>query len=316
MVTVTSEANTSRLEEIRRTNAAPRRSRGLGDDEAERLVHRGKAIVAMAYSIHSTEVGGTLSALVAAPRSPASDDRAAARRCSTTSLLVIPSHNPDGTQHRQPRGTARRWARRSRAATPPVLYHQYVGHDNNRDWYMFTQVESRLTVRARSTTAGTRRSSTTCTRWARAAARLFVPPYVDPWEPNVDPALHRGGQRARHARGGAAPDRGPAPGRRGRALRRLDARARVPAHATAACGSCRRPLRRGSPRRSRCRSDELERGASEYDPRRRLRQLPRALAGRDLAAPRHRGHAARAPLARARARRRRTASTGCARHSR
>src|SRR4029453_1513839 len=74
MATVTSEANHARLEEIRRTNARIADPRGLGDDEAERLVHQGKAIVAMAYSIHSTEVGGTLSALKLLHRLAATDD--------------------------------------------------------------------------------------------------------------------------------------------------------------------------------------------------------------------------------------------------
>jgi len=46
MVTVTSPANHARLEEIRRANARIADPRGLPDDEAERIVRDGKAVVA------------------------------------------------------------------------------------------------------------------------------------------------------------------------------------------------------------------------------------------------------------------------------
>jgi len=187
MATVTSEANHARLDEIRRDNARLADPRGLGDDEAERLVRTGKAIVAMAYSIHSTEVGGTLAALRLLHRLAASDDERLKPWLDAVVLLVIPSHNPDGTQ------LVAEWYRRQlgtpfEGTAPPELYHHYVGHDNNRDWYMFTQAETLLTVRGLHQ------------RWhpqvmhdvhqmGTRGARLFVPPYADPWEPNVDPAL-------------------------------------------------------------------------------------------------------------------------------
>jgi hypothetical protein len=187
VATVTSEANRERLEEIRQANARIAGPRGLGDEEAERLVRTGKAVVAMAYSIHSTEVGGTLASLRLLHHLAASDDPRVRAMLDATVLLVIPSHNPDGTDlvaewyHRQV-GTP------FEGTSPPALYHPYVGHDNNRDWYMFTQAETRLTVRH------------VYHRWhpqivhdvhqmGQRGARIFVPPYADPWEPNVDGAL-------------------------------------------------------------------------------------------------------------------------------
>jgi hypothetical protein len=187
VATVTSEANHSRLEEIRRANARLSDPRGLGEDEAERLVASGKAVVAMAYSIHSTEVGGTLAALRVLHHLATSDDPAVRRILDETVLLVLPSHNPDGTDlvtdwYRAQLGTP------FEGTAPPVLYHPYVGHDNNRDWYMFTQQETLLTLQH------------VHHRWhpqimhdvhqmGGRGARLFVPPYADPWEPNVDGAL-------------------------------------------------------------------------------------------------------------------------------
>jgi len=187
IATVTSEANHARLAAIRADNARLADPRGLGDPEAEALVARGKAVVAMAYSIHSTEVGGTLAALRLLHRLAASPDPRLAAALDAVVLLVIPSHNPDGTE------LVTRWYRQQlgtpfEGTAPPALYHPYVGHDNNRDWYMFTQAETRLTVEH------------LYRRWhpqvvhdvhqmGTHGARLFVPPYTDPWEPNVDPAL-------------------------------------------------------------------------------------------------------------------------------
>jgi hypothetical protein len=187
LVTVTSGANHARLEEIRRANARIADPRGLGDEEAERLVRDGKAIVAMAYSIHSTEVGGTLASLRLVHHLASSDDPGVRAVLDATVLLVLPSHNPDGTD------LVAEWYRRQlgtpfEGTSPPALYHPYVGHDNNRDWYMFTQMETRLTVRH------------LYHRWhpqvvhdvhqmGTRGARIFVPPYADPWEPNVDAVL-------------------------------------------------------------------------------------------------------------------------------
>ena len=187
LVTVTSEANDARLEEIRQANTRIADPRGLGEEAAERLVREGRAIVAMAFSIHSTEVGGTLASLRLLHHLASSDDPRVRAILEATVLLMLPSHNPDGTDivaewYRAQLGTP------FEGTSPPELYHPYVGHDNNRDWYMFTQAETRLTVRHLHH------------RWHHQVvhdvhqmggrgARIFVPPYTDPWEPNVDGAL-------------------------------------------------------------------------------------------------------------------------------
>jgi hypothetical protein len=187
LVTVTSEANEARLEEIRRTNARIADPRGLGEEEAERVVRQGRAIVAMAFSIHSTEVGGTLASLRLLHHLASSEEPRVRAMLDETVLLVIPSHNPDGTDlvaewYRAQLGT------RFEGTSPPELYHPYVGHDNNRDWYMFTQAETRLTVRGLYHRWHPQVVHDVHQMGARGA-RIFVPPYADPWEPNVDHAL-------------------------------------------------------------------------------------------------------------------------------
>lgn len=187
LVTITSAENFGRLEAIRRDNLRLYDPRGLEDAEAEALLARGKAIVALNHGIHSTEVAASQTAMETAHWLATAQDPDTLAILRDSVILMLPSHNPDGMQavtewYRQTLGTP------FEGEGPPFLYQHYTGHDNNRDWYMFTQRESRLTVEH------------VYDRWrpqivhdlhqmGRKAARLFVPPYADPWEPNVDPAL-------------------------------------------------------------------------------------------------------------------------------
>jgi hypothetical protein len=187
IVTISSEANMARLETIRAANLRLADPRGLARAEADRLVAEGKTIVALNHGIHSDEVAASQTALETAYWLATADDEATRRILDSTVVVMIPCQNPDGMQrvtewHRRTLGTP------FEGADPPFLYHHYAGHDDNRDWYMFTQVETRLAV------------AQVYERWRpqivhdlhqmeATAARIFLPPYLDPWEPNVDPAL-------------------------------------------------------------------------------------------------------------------------------
>jgi hypothetical protein len=184
---ITSEANMARLEEIRRANLRLADPRGLSDEDAARLIERGKTIVAINHGIHSTEVAATQTAMETAYALATGDSPAVREVLDNTVVVMIPSHNPDGTQevtewYRQTVGTP--WE----GHDPPFLYQKYTGHDNNRDWYMFTQRESRLTLQG---VYDPWRPQVVYDlhQMGERSARLFAPPYLDPWEPNVDPAL-------------------------------------------------------------------------------------------------------------------------------
>src|SRR5215468_5751429 len=143
LVTISSPANLRRLEELRRINLRLADPRGLGDDEARRLLAEGRTIVCLNHGIHSTEVAAPLTSMETAYTLATSQEPALLRVLDETVILMLPSHNPDGTQK------VAEWYREYPAfdeGEVPFLYQKYVGHDNNRDWYMFTQQETRLTV--------------------------------------------------------------------------------------------------------------------------------------------------------------------------
>ena len=188
VLVISSPANLARLDELQAINrqlADPRTIRS--DAERRQLLDAGRTIVLITSSVHSTEVGGHLAPAVMAHRLATATDAPTFDVLDRTVLLLVPSLNPDGVTI-----VTRRYDRTvgtpAEATSPPELYHPYVGHDNNRDWYVFTQAETRLTVDSLHNVWHPQIVHDIHQQGAYGS-RLFLPPYLDPIEPNVDPLL-------------------------------------------------------------------------------------------------------------------------------
>ena len=178
--------NLARLDQLLADNARLYDPRGLSDADAARILKDAPAIVIVNGQIHSTEVGASQGGLLLAHRLASAIDRETEHILENVVIAHVPVHNPDGQE------MVARWLDSQRGtpyqnSPPPFLYQRFVGHDNNRDWYMFTQLETRLSVRLENLL----HPQFTLDQHQQGSnqSRIFVPPFEDPWEPNVDAAL-------------------------------------------------------------------------------------------------------------------------------
>jgi hypothetical protein len=185
---ISSPQNLRRLDYYRQVNAGLADPRSFRTSRAAReALQNGKTIVLITSSIHSTEVGGHLSPVALAYRLATDTSTTTRAILDNVILWLVPSQNPDGVT------IVSKWYNRTIGTTaegtsPPELYHHYTGHDNNRDWYAFTQVETQLTVDSLYNVWHPQIVHDIHQMDANGA-RLFLPPYLDPVEPNVDPLL-------------------------------------------------------------------------------------------------------------------------------
>ncbi len=252
MATISAPENLARLEEYKQIQellADPRKlgAPGTRDRKAAELIRRGKTIVLITCGIHSTEVGSYLSSMLIAHRLASSNEPEIQNILKNTIILLVPSLNPDGVD------IVKNWYDKTlgtpfEGTSPPELYHKYVGHDNNRDWYAFTQVETKITVR-KIHNVWHPQIVHDIHQQGEFGSRLFLPPYMPPVEPNVPKQIVEGytelgnwmARELRRAGFKASPPTQPTT--RGRR------RARIPI-TMAACASFRKPHPRGLPRRS------------------------------------------------------------------
>jgi hypothetical protein len=198
--TISSPENLKRLDEYRKIQEELADSRKLGptslslsnniDRKAAQLIARGKTIVAITCGIHSTEVGSYLSSMLIAYRLASSNDPEVQEILKNTIILLVPSTNPDGVD------IVNNWYQKTlgtpyEGTDPPELYHHYTGHDDNRDWYAFTQVETQLVV-DKILNVWHPQIVHDIHQQGAFGSRLFLPPYMQPVEPNVPKQIVEG----------------------------------------------------------------------------------------------------------------------------
>ncbi len=191
MAVVTSEENMGNLDRYREIARSLSDPRGVSQETARRLSQEGKVIVLITHGLHASEVGPAQAAMETAYKLAVGDTPFdAAKVLNDVIVLLIPVANPDGQLmvtdwYRKYVGTE------FEGGPMPWLYHHYAGHDNNRDGLMNNLVETRNI------------SKVLWHDWfpqiysdphqmSKIAARIFVPPFMDPADPNIHPLIFRG----------------------------------------------------------------------------------------------------------------------------
>ena len=188
LVTLSARANLDRLDRLIDINHRLADPRGLPDEEARALVTEGVPFYFLYATIHSTEVGNGQAIIRIAHRLATEDSPEVREILDNTVVLLVPSQNPDGQILVVDHWYETRDTGYSRVY--PDLYHRYTGHDDNRDWFMFTQKETRLAIDIHRDYKP--HITHDMHQMGSRGARIFVPPFQDPHDPNIHPILMEG----------------------------------------------------------------------------------------------------------------------------
>ncbi len=187
MAIITAPENHGKLGRYKQIARRLALAEGLSEAEARSMASEGRAVVWIDGGLHGTEVLGAQQLIEMGYQMVSRDDRETLRLLQDV-VLLLACANPDGME------LVSNWYMRTAdperrsMANLPRLYQKYIGHDNNRDFYMSTQSETEAINRIfyhewfpqiiynhhQSGPPGT---------------VLFAPPFRDPFNYHFDPLI-------------------------------------------------------------------------------------------------------------------------------
>ncbi len=189
LLTISSAENLAHQDRYRDISATLARAR-VDAETATNLSSEGKAVVWIDGGLHATELAhGQMTSLLA--HRVATEESVEMQHIRDNVIfLLMPVMNPDGLE------IVRKWYESQldtpfEQTNPPELYHHYVGHDNNRDFFMNNMPESKATARViynewyPQIVYNQHQSSP-------GFARIVIPPYSDPVNPIIHPGVTTG----------------------------------------------------------------------------------------------------------------------------
>lgn len=190
MAIITSPANHQNLERYRQISERLARAEGVDSAEAARLAAEGKGVVWIDGGLHATEVLGAQQLMETVYQLVSGQD--AETRRFLDDLIIIATHaNPDGMELVSNWYMRESDPKKRSTGGVPRLYQKYVGHDNNRDFYMVSQPESenmnRILYRTWYPQVMYNHHQT-----GPAGTVMFAPPFRDPANYNFHPLITSG----------------------------------------------------------------------------------------------------------------------------
>jgi hypothetical protein len=145
MLIVSSPENIKNLDKYKEISRKLARAENLTETQAKAMAAEGKAIVWIDGGLHATETVGTHQLIETAYELTSRTDAETMRILNDAVVLLVHA-NPDGQElvsnwYMSQKDPARR------NMSIPRLYEKYIGHDNNRDFFMMNMKESQNITR-------------------------------------------------------------------------------------------------------------------------------------------------------------------------
>ncbi len=186
MSIISSPANIARLDHYKEISRKLAFAEGLTDDEAHALAREGKAVVWIDGGLHATEVLGAAQLIETVYQLLSRNDAETMRFLNDCIILAVHA-NPDGME------LVSNWYMKDadtlkRNMNIPRLYQKYIGHDDNRDFYMSNQAETQ-NVNHQLYWEWFPQIVYNHHQTGPAGTVMFAPPFRDPFNFNFDPLI-------------------------------------------------------------------------------------------------------------------------------